>query len=82
MIVIIVILLAAAYFSINAQLRQRALSRVEEGADTVIEEVMSKLARDSRILNAAAEIISQADNFDSGRPDGDQDHPVLSVGPA
>ena len=63
-IAVIVILLVSAFFSINSVLRQRSLSRVEEGADTVIEEVTSKLARDSRILNAAAEIISQADNFD------------------
>ena len=63
-IAIIVILLLSAYFRINAVLRQRSLSRLEEGANTAIEEITSKLERDSRILNASADIISQADNFD------------------
>ncbi len=63
LIVIIVILLVFGYYSINKILTQRSLSRMEEGVNTVIEEVTSKLERDSRILNATASIISQADNF-------------------
>ena len=63
-IAIIVILLTAAYFRINAVLRQRSLDRLEEGANTAIEEIVSKLERDSRILNATADIISQTDNLD------------------
>ncbi len=63
-IAIIVILLTAAYFRINAVLRQRSLDRLEEGANTAIEEIVSKLERDSHILNAAADIISQTDNLD------------------
>ncbi len=63
-IVIIVILLISAYLNINSGLRVRALRRMEEGVNTVIEEVSSKLERDSRILNATAQILSQADNFD------------------
>ena len=63
-IAIIVVLLIAAYFRINAVLEQRSLSRLEEGVNTVIEEVTSKLERDSRILNATAKILSQVDNYD------------------
>ncbi len=63
-IAIIVILLLSAFFRINSVLRQRSLNRLEEGANTAIEEITSKLERDSRILNAAVSIISQADNFD------------------
>ena len=63
-IAIIMILLVSAYFKINAVLRQRSLNRLEEGANTAIEEITSKLERDSRILNATADIISQTDNFD------------------
>ena len=63
-IAVIVILLLSAYFKINAVLRQRSLDRLEESANTAIEEVVSKLERDSRILNAAADIISQTDNLD------------------
>ncbi len=63
-IVIIVALLLSGYYKINSVLRQRSLSRMEEGVNTVIEEITAKLARDSRLLNAMADIISQADNFD------------------
>ena len=64
-IAVIAVLLLSAYYQLNAVLRDRSLSRLEEGVNTVITEVTSKLARDSRILNAAASIISQADNFDA-----------------
>ena len=60
----IIVLLLSAYFKITSVLRDRSLSRLEEGVKTVTEEVTSKLERDSHILNATASIISQADNFD------------------
>lgn len=63
-IIIMVAFLVLAYARINVLLRQRSLSRMEEGVNTVIEEITSKLERDSRILNATASTISQADNFD------------------
>ena len=61
----IVVLLLAAYYQLNTVLRDRSMSRLEEGVNTAITEVTSNLERDSRILNAAAGIISQADNFDA-----------------
>ncbi len=63
-IAIVFILLISAYFRINSVLRQRSLSRLEEAANTAIEEITSKLERDSHILNATVNIISQADNLD------------------
>ena len=63
-IFVIMVLLVMAYYQITVVLRERSISRLEEGVNTVIEEVTSKLARDSRILNATADIVSQADNFD------------------
>ena len=63
-IALIVVLLVGGYFKINDVIRQRSILRMEEGVNTVIEEVTAKLERDSRILNATAGIISQADNFD------------------
>ncbi len=63
-IAIIVVLLLSAFFRINTVLRQRSLSRLAEGVNTAIEEITSKLERDSQLLNATASIISQADNFD------------------
>ncbi len=62
-IAVIIILLTGAYFMITAVLRERSLTRMEEGVNTVIQEVRAKLERESRILNAAAGIISEADNF-------------------
>ena len=64
-IAIIIILLLSSYLKINSVLRQRSLNRMEEGVNTVIQEITSKLYRESRILNATANIISQADNFDT-----------------
>ncbi len=63
-IAVIVALLIFSYYQINRTLRQRSLSRLEEGANTAIEEITAKLERDSLLLNATASIISQADNFD------------------
>ncbi len=63
-IILIVILLVASYYQINTLLRERSLSRMEEGVQTVTNEVVSKFRRDSDILNAMAATISQADNFD------------------
>ncbi len=63
-IVLIAVLMVISYVMISNELRGRALSRMEEGVQTVIEEVTTKLERDSRILNATAEIVSQANNFD------------------
>ncbi len=62
---VIALLFAAAFLGISASLRARSLGRMEEGVETVIEEVSAKLARDSRILNATAEIIATADNLDT-----------------
>ena len=63
-IAVIVASLLFAYFQINANLRQRSLSRMEEGANNAIEEIISKIERDSNILNATAGIIAQADKPD------------------
>ncbi len=62
LILVVATLFLTAYVQISQNLRQRALSRLEEGVNTVMEEVQSKLERDSAILNATAEIIA-ANNF-------------------
>ena len=64
LILVTVVLLGTAYNRISASIRERSLGRMEEGVNTVINEVTAKLERDSRILNATADIISSADNFD------------------
>ncbi len=63
MIVVIAVLFLTAYVMISRTIRTRSLSRMEEGVNTVMEEITSKLARDSDILNATAEIIENT-SFD------------------
>ncbi|MCH5185939.1 MAG: response regulator [Oscillospiraceae bacterium] len=63
-IIVIFLLLIGAYLRITKVLTERSISRMEEGVNTVIEEITTKLERDSRILNATANILSQPDNFD------------------
>ncbi len=64
-IAVIAVSLLVAYFNINAVLKERSISRMEEGVKTVISEITSKFERDSRILNAMAKVISQADNLNA-----------------
>ncbi len=63
LVVIIVLLFLLAYIGISSEIRERSIRRMEEGVNTVIEEVSNKFKRDSEILNAAAAIISAGDNF-------------------
>ena len=65
MIVVIVVLFVAAYFQINRTIRAQSFDHMEEGFNTVMEEIISKFERDSRILNATADIIA-ATNFADG----------------
>ena len=62
-IAVIAALLILAYFRITASLTDRSIRRMEEGVNTVIEEVTSKLRRDSLMLNATAQTISNYDDF-------------------
>ena len=64
MIVIMAVVLLFAYMRITAAIEERSLGRMEENVKTVIEEVQSKLNRDSRLLNAAADIISADQTVD------------------
>ena len=64
LIIAIAIMMVTAYLAISRTLEKRSLGRMEEGVNTAITEIRAKLARDSRILNATAEIISSADNYD------------------
>ena len=63
-LVLMAFFLVVAYSWITVVLQNRSISRMEEGVNTVIKEVTAKLDRDSNLLNAAAQIISRADNFD------------------
>lgn len=64
MIVLIAVIFGVAYYRIDTLIERRCLQRMEEGVDTVTEEITNKLTRDSRILNAAADILSNVENFD------------------
>ena len=62
MIVVVAVLFLAAYLAISRSIKRSATERMEEGVRTVMEEIASKLERDSSILNATADIIA-ATNF-------------------
>lgn len=65
MIIVLSVLFVSAYIQSSSIIRQRSLSRMEEGVNTVIEEITGKLSRDSKILNSAANILSTAESFDT-----------------
>ncbi len=65
LILLVALLFVTAYFRIAASIRARSLGRMEEGVSTVIGEVRSKLERDSRLLNATADVISSVNNYDT-----------------
>ncbi len=62
--ILFVILLILTYFLISRIGEQRCLTRMEEGVNTVIDEVAQKLSRDSEILNIAANMLADEDDFD------------------
>ena len=64
MIAAVAVLFAAAFFRIGTIMEKRCIDRMEEGVETVVEEITSKLDMDSRILNAAADILSKAEGFE------------------
>ncbi len=64
LLILMVVLLVSTYALISSNIEGRSLERMQEGVKTVVAEVQSKLARDSRILNATADVISVADSFD------------------
>ena len=64
LILIIFLMLIVAFIRINYAIKQRSIGRMEEGVNTVIEEVSNKFKRDSEILNATADTIAYADTVD------------------
>ena len=71
-IVVIAVLFLTAFVQISRNLRGRSFSRMEEAVKTVMDEVASKLERDSSILNATADILA-ATNFAGGEDELDVD---------
>ncbi len=63
-LIVMVVLLLSTYLLISANIKSRSLGRMEEGVNTVITEIQAKLERDSRVLNATADIISADESFD------------------
>ena len=63
--VIIIALFMGNWLQASRVMRARSIQRVEEGVDTVVDEVVRKLDRDSQVLNAAAAILATIDLNDS-----------------
>ncbi len=59
----IVLIFAGTYVQIAKIQEERCMQRMEEGVNTVIEEISAKLKRDSKVLNAAADILANSDDF-------------------
>ncbi len=60
----IVVLFVVSYAMIYQITREKALERLQENVTTVMEEVHTSLDKDSKVLNAAAQIISNVDLSD------------------
>ena len=63
LVILVAGLLLLTYMRIETVIENRCLQRMEEGVNTVLEEITAKLNRDSRLLNAAASVITSADDF-------------------
>ena len=65
MILLLAAMLLLGFQQVDMVLTNRCLGRMEEGVNTVINEVNAKLTSDGDILNAAARILSDAESSDS-----------------
>ena len=65
MILVYIGLFLAAFLWISKLIEERSFLRMEEGVKTVTDEIAHKMSRDSRILNAAANILANSENFDT-----------------
>ena len=65
MILIIAILFVSAYLMISRLIEKRCLDRMQEGVNTVIDEITQKLRRDSQILHITADILADSDEVDN-----------------
>ena len=63
MILVMVVLFVSAYLWNSHLIEERSFLRMEEGVDTVIDEITQKMTRDSRILNTTANILANAEHF-------------------
>ena len=65
MILVIATLFVLAYLLISRLMETRSLRRMEEGVDTVVDEVTQKLIRDSQILHITADILADSNAIDN-----------------
>ena len=65
MIVLTAIAMLISYREITRSTEERCLERMQEAADTLMDDINNKLARDSQILNALAEMIAMQDELDT-----------------
>ena len=63
LVILVAAMLLLTYAQVQSIIEQRCLERMEEAVNTVLEEITAKLNRDSRLLNAAASVITNADDF-------------------
>ncbi len=64
-IILISVVLIISNIKISRLTENRCLERIQEVANTVMDDVIDKITNDSRILNAVAEIITIDEDFDT-----------------
>ena len=63
MITVLTLMMIVMYTRTTVVLRRRSIERMDEGVNTVIQQVANLLSSDSRVLNAAAEMIVDSGDF-------------------
>ncbi len=64
-IILVAVVLVISNIKISRLTENRCLERIQEVANTVMDDVINKIANDSRILNSVAEIITIEEDFDT-----------------
>ena len=63
LVILVATLLLLTYSQIQSIIEVRCLERMQEAVNTVLDEITAKLERDSHLLNAAATVITNTDDF-------------------
>ena len=63
LVILVAALLLMTYAQVQSIIEKRCIERMQEAVNTVLEEITAKLDRDKQLLNAAAAVITNADDF-------------------
>ena len=63
MIAVLTLMMVGMYIRTTVVLRHRSIERMDEGVNTVIQQVANLITSDSNVLNAAANMIVDSGDF-------------------